>query len=206
MTANYSVCTLLKQFRQGSSMFAVDTCGRPGKNLAAWQACDRTPYGIAQIGCPLETRKAIYQLLMQLLFYFLCFWLLSSQYAPAAEVKAQSRRVIMAYTSFSPQYAPGWIAKEMNIFEKNGIRADLVYVRDGVEATQALIGGDVSFINAGVGAVVDATLGGADLIVLASPSVRSETILAAKRDITSPAKLKGKKSRSAAWPARLCLL
>jgi NitT/TauT family transport system substrate-binding protein len=113
----------------------------------------------------------------------------------------------MAYTSFSPQYAPAWIAKEMNIFEKNGIRADLVYVRGGVEATQALIGGDVSFINAGVGAVVDATLGGADLIVLASPSVRSETILAAKGNITSPAELKGKKIAvgSLAGPALLTL-
>jgi NitT/TauT family transport system substrate-binding protein len=129
------------------------------------------------------------------------------QSARAAEVKAPSRRVVMAYTSISPQYAPAWIAKEMKIFDKNGISAELVYVRGGIEATQALVGGDVNFINAGVGAVVDATLAGADLIVLASPSVRAETILVAKKEITSPAALKGKKVAvgSLAGPAMLTL-
>jgi ABC-type nitrate/sulfonate/bicarbonate transport system substrate-binding protein len=128
-------------------------------------------------------------------------YLLIFQPAAAAEIKMASRRIVMAYTSISPQYAPAWIAKEMKIFDKNGISAELVYVRGGIEATQALIGGDVSFINAGVGAVVDATLAGADLIVLASLSVRAETILVAKKDIVSPADLKARKLRSP-WPAR----
>jgi ABC-type nitrate/sulfonate/bicarbonate transport system substrate-binding protein len=144
---------------------------------------------------------------MQTLLLFLGFSLVMLQSAPAAEVRAPARRVVMAYTSISPQYAPAWIAKEMKIFDKHGISAELVYVRGGIEATQALVGGDVSFINAGVGAVVDATLAGADLIVLASPSVRAETILVAKKEITSPAALKGKKVAvgSLAGPAMLTL-
>jgi len=145
--------------------------------------------------------------LMQTLLLLFGLSLVVLQPARAAEIRAPSRKVVMAYTSISPQYAPAWIAKEMKIFDKNGISAELVYVRGGVEATQALVGGDVSFINAGVGAVVDATLAGADLIVLASPSVRSETILVAKKDIISPADLKGKKVAvgSLAGPAMLTL-
>ena len=144
---------------------------------------------------------------MQALLFLLSFSLVTFQPAGAAEIRAQSRKVVIAYTSISPQYAPAWIAKEMKIFDKNGISAELVYVRGGVEATQALVGGDVSFINAGVGAVVDATLAGADLIVLASPSVRAETILVAKKEVTSPAELKGKKVAvgSLAGPAILTL-
>ena len=144
---------------------------------------------------------------MQTQLFLLGLSLVMFQPAKAAEISVQSRKVVMAYTSISPQYAPGWIAKETKIFDKNGINAELVYVRGGVEATQALVGGDVGFINAGVGAVVDATLAGADLMVLASPSVRAETILVAKKDITSPADLKGKKVAvgSLAGPAMLAL-
>jgi NitT/TauT family transport system substrate-binding protein len=142
-----------------------------------------------------------------LLILFLSLSLIVFQPAEAAEGRAPSDKLVIAYTSISPQYAPAWIAKEMKIFDRNGINAELVYVRGGIEGTQALIGGDVNFINAGVGAVVDATLAGADLVVLASPSVRSETILVAKKDIGSPAELKGKKVAvgSLAGPAMLTL-
>jgi ABC-type nitrate/sulfonate/bicarbonate transport system substrate-binding protein len=37
--------------------------------------------------------------------------------------------VTIAYTSISPQYAPVWIAKEAGFFKKNGINAQLVYMR-----------------------------------------------------------------------------
>ena len=46
----------------------------------------------------------------------------------------------------------------MKIFDKNGISADVVYARGGVVATQALIGGDVSFIADNGGAAIEATL------------------------------------------------
>ena len=144
---------------------------------------------------------------MQALLVLLSFFLLMFQPAAAAEIKAQSRRVILAYTSISPSYAPAWIAKEMKIFDKNGINAEVVYVRGAVLATQALVGDDVSFIIAGVGAAVDATIAGANLLVLASPSVGTETILVARKGITSPADLKGKKAAvgSLAGPALLTL-
>jgi ABC-type nitrate/sulfonate/bicarbonate transport system substrate-binding protein len=143
---------------------------------------------------------------MQILLFLLSFVLLV--FPPAArEVDAQSRRVVIAYTSISPSYAPAWIAKEMKIFDKNGISADVVYARGGVLATQALVGGDVNFIAAGVGAAVDATLAGADLVVVASPSIGSETILVARKGIASPGDLKGKKVAvgSLAGPALLTL-
>jgi ABC-type nitrate/sulfonate/bicarbonate transport system substrate-binding protein len=144
---------------------------------------------------------------MQALLFFLSFSLLFYQTAAAAEIKAQNRRVVIVYTSISPSYAPAWIAKEMKIFDKNGINAEVIYARGGVLATQALVGGDVSFIVAGVGAAVDATLAGADLVVMASPSIGSETILIARKGITSPADLKGKRVAvgSLAGPALLTL-
>ncbi len=121
--------------------------------------------------------------------------------------EAQSHKVVIAYTSISPSYSPAWIAKEMKIFDKNGINADVVYARGGVVATQALIGGDVSFIADNGGAAIEATLAGADLVIVASPSIGSVTILTARKDIVSPADLKGKKVAvgSLAGPALLTL-
>ncbi len=144
---------------------------------------------------------------MKVRLFLLSYLLLMFQPAAAAEIKAQSRKVILAYTSISPSYAPAWIAKELKIFDRNGINAEVIYARGAVLATQALVGGDVSFIVAGVGAAVDATLAGADLVVLASPSVGSEAILVARKGVASPADLKGKKIAvgSLAGPALLTL-
>ncbi len=140
------------------------------------------------------------------LLFILVSFLLPVLHA-VGKVQAQNRKVAIAYTSISPSYAPAWIAKEMKIFDKNGINADVVYMRGAVVATQALVGGNVGFIAAGVGAAVDATLAGADLVVIASPSIGSETILVARKGIASPADLKGKKVAvgSLAGPALLTL-
>ena len=142
---------------------------------------------------------------MSAILLLLSFVLLALQLAP--EANAQSRKVVMAYTSISPSYAPAWIAKELKIFDKYGINAEVVYARGAVLATQALIGGDVNFNIAGVGAAVDAKLAGADLVVLASPAIGTETVLVARKGIASPADMKGKKVAvgSLAGPALLTL-
>ena len=115
--------------------------------------------------------------------------------------------VTIAYTSISPQYAPVWIAKEAGFFKKNGINAQLVYMRGGVVATQALVSNDVNFINAGGGGVVDAVLGGADIFIVASPINQEPQVLVTRREIKDLAQLKGKKLavNSLIGPAMLSL-
>ncbi|TMA67381.1 MAG: ABC transporter substrate-binding protein [Deltaproteobacteria bacterium] len=127
----------------------------------------------------------------------------------AAGFAAQEKlaNVTIAYTSISPQYAPVWIAKEAGFFKKNGINAQLVYMRGGVVATQALVSNDVNFINAGGGGVVDAVLGGADIFIVASPINQEPQVLVTKREIKDLAQLKGKKLavNSLIGPAMLSL-
>ena len=122
---------------------------------------------------------------------------------------AQERpaNVTIAYTSISPQYAPVWIVKEAGFFKKNGVNAQLVYMRGGVVATQALVSNDVSFINAGGGGVVDAVLGGANIVMVACPIAQEPQVLVTKREIKDLSQLKGKKFavNSLAGPAMLSL-
>jgi len=127
--------------------------------------------------------------------------------AAGANAPAQLPPISIAYTSISPQYAPVWIAKEAGIFRKNGVNADLIYMRGGVLATQALVSGDVQFINAGGGGVVDAVLGGADIFIVASPINQEPQVLVTRKDIKEAAQLKGKKIavNSLAGPSILSL-
>ena len=125
----------------------------------------------------------------------------------AANAPGQLSTISIAYTSISPQYSPVWIAKDAGIFRMNGINAELVYMRGGVLATQALVSGDVQFINAGGGGVVDAVLGGADIFIIASPINQEPQVLVTRRDIKEAAQLKGKKIavNSLAGPSILSL-
>jgi NitT/TauT family transport system substrate-binding protein len=135
---------------------------------------------------------------------FTVSWLLPVVSFAAPEKVAN---VTIAYTSISPQYAPVWIAKEAGFFKKNGITAQLVYMRGGVVATQALVSNDVNFINAGGGGVVDAVLGGADIVMVACPIAQEPQVLVTKREIKDITQLKGKKLavNSLAGPAMLSL-
>ena len=129
----------------------------------------------------------------------------SPSFGSAAQEKLVN--VTIAYTSISPQYAPFWIAKDAGFFEKNGVNAQLVYMRGGVVATQALISNDVNFINAGGGGVVDAVLGGADIVMVACPITQEPQVLVTRREIKALSQLKGKKFavNSLAGPAMLSL-
>ena len=127
--------------------------------------------------------------------------------ATAASAPAPLPAISIAYTSISPQYSPVWIAKESGIFRKNGVNADLIYMRGGVLATQALVSGDVQFINAGGGGVVDAVLGGADIFIIASPINQEPQVLVTRKEIKEPSQLRGKKIavNSLAGPSILSL-
>jgi len=136
----------------------------------------------------------------------LAVFLLAAHAALAAQ-GGQLANVTIAYTSISPQYAPVWIAKEAGFFRKNGVNAQLVYMRGGVIATQALVSDDVNFINAGGGGVVDAVLGGADIFMIASPINQEPQVLVAKKEIKDIRQLRGKRLavNSLAGPAMLSL-
>ena len=133
--------------------------------------------------------------------------LLSAGVVLAAQTQAPVANVTIAYTSISPQYAPVWIAKEAGFFKNNGINAQLVYMRGGILATQALVSNDVNFINAGGGGVVDAVLGGAEIFIVASPINQEPQVLVAKKEIKEIVQLKGKKLavNSLAGPSLLSL-
>jgi ABC-type nitrate/sulfonate/bicarbonate transport system substrate-binding protein len=110
-----------------------------------------------------------------------------------AGADAQTNKVINGYANFSPTYAPVWVAKEMGFFEKYNVNAEIVFIRGGAMATQALVGRSFDFIIAGGVAAVEGALSGADVVMVASPANRMDQVLVARKEISYPAQLKGKK-------------
>jgi NitT/TauT family transport system substrate-binding protein len=113
--------------------------------------------------------------------------------AVLATASAQSNKVIIGYANFSPTYAPVWVAKEVGFFEKNNLNADIIFIRGGSMATQALVGRSIDFMVAGGVAAVEATLSGAAIVIIAVPSNRMDQVLVARKEISHPTQLKGKK-------------
>ena len=111
----------------------------------------------------------------------------------AGRSNAQSSKVIIGYANFSPTYAPIWVAKEAGFFDKHGLNADLIFIRGGAMATQALVSRSFDFIIAGGVAAIEAALAGAEIVIVAVPANRMDQVLVARNEISHPTQLKGKK-------------
>ena len=111
----------------------------------------------------------------------------------AAPLPVEAVKHMIGYTTISFARAPIWIAKDLRLYEKNGVDAEIVFLRGGTVGTQALIGGSVGFIASSGSAAVEAILSGADLVILAGYSNLLDQVLVTKKEIKNPAQLKGAK-------------
>ena len=105
----------------------------------------------------------------------------------------EGERLHVGYSIYSGMTAPLWATKEAGLFEKNGLNVQLVYLRGGTEAAQALVTGDIPFAMMGGGAVISSNLAGSGSVILAGIENAILFKLVTSREIDSPEKLRGKK-------------
>jgi len=74
----------------------------------------------------------------------------------------------MAFTSLSSVMCPPWIAREAGIFNKHGLDVEVIATPTGVEGMNALIAGEVQFLQISGGTTASAALGGADVMIVAT--------------------------------------
>ena len=67
-------------------------------------------------------------------------------------------KVTVAYSAVSPIFAGVWMAKEIGAFEKQGLKADSVYISSGSITVQAMVGGNLDMSIAASNAVVSSIL------------------------------------------------
>jgi NitT/TauT family transport system substrate-binding protein len=77
-------------------------------------------------------------------------------------------RLAHGYSSASGVFAGLWIAQEAKVFDKYDIDSQLVLIASGSLMVQAMLGGELPIAGAAGSAAVDASLGGADIVMFGS--------------------------------------
>jgi NitT/TauT family transport system substrate-binding protein len=124
-------------------------------------------------------------------FLFLALSLVPTAYAFAADAQPL-RKVRMAFTSLSSVMCPPWIARELGIFNKHGLDVEVIATPTGVEGMNALIAGELQFLQISGGTTASAALGGADVMVVGTTLDALVQNLMARPEIEKPEQLKGK--------------
>lgn len=109
----------------------------------------------------------------------------------AAAVSAQPMRIAVGAASVAS--LPTWVAQDGGYFAREGVPAELIYIRGGPQTLSALIAGEVAYAQVYAGAIVPARLTGADIVIVAglinSPFFSIVTV----KGIDKPEDLRGKK-------------
>jgi NitT/TauT family transport system substrate-binding protein len=72
-------------------------------------------------------------------------------------------RVMSGYAATSGPHAVLWIARDAGLFEKNGLRTDVAYIRSGSTMAQTLVSGDIQMSQMGGPAMLAAGVAGMDV-------------------------------------------
>jgi NitT/TauT family transport system substrate-binding protein len=102
------------------------------------------------------------------------------------------RKVRMAFTSLSSVMCPPWIAREAGIFTKHGLDVEVIATPTGVEGMNALIAGELQFLQISGGTTASAALGGADVTVVGTTLDSLVQSLIVRPEIENAEQLKGK--------------
>jgi NitT/TauT family transport system substrate-binding protein len=102
------------------------------------------------------------------------------------------KKVRMAFTSLSSVMCPPWIAREAGIFNKHGLDVEVIATPTGVEGMNALIAGEVQFLQISGGTTASAALGGADVMIVATTLDALVQQLIARPEIDKAEQLKGR--------------
>jgi len=124
------------------------------------------------------------------LMLWLVFVLLLSVSTGASGQPLQKIRI--GYPSISSRQAQLWVAKDEGLFKKYGLDVELIFLRGGQVAIQALTGGDPPLMT--VGNVIIANLQGHDIVLVgAVENSYDQSVMARPGTMTRMEQLKGKR-------------
>ena len=127
--------------------------------------------------------KNLWAVLLGAIVQFSCWQAAGAQ--PVAKIR-------IGYPSISSRQAQLWVAKDEGLFRKYGLEVELIFLRGGQIAVQALASGDPPLVT--VGNVILANLQGYDNVLVASVENSYDQIVFARPGtVTRMEQLKGKR-------------
>ncbi|TAJ97059.1 ABC transporter substrate-binding protein [bacterium] len=110
-----------------------------------------------------------------------------------AAAHAQTKRILLGYSSLSSNQTTVWVAKEEGLFKKFGLDVELILIEGGTRGAQALISGDLPVVGMAGQPVISARARGSDLVLIGGLINRMNYILASTPGIKKPEDLRGKR-------------
>ena len=107
-------------------------------------------------------------------------------------VQAQSLPIRVGYTALAGSFSPLWMAKELDLFERQGIQSSPIYMASTL-AYQAMLAGETEFTVGASVPTVQARVGGADALILVTWVNGFTFSIMARPPIQQPADLRGKR-------------
>jgi NitT/TauT family transport system substrate-binding protein len=108
-----------------------------------------------------------------------------------SDVTAQPlTRVMSGYAATSGPHAVLWLAREAGLFEKNGLRTEVAYIRSGSTMGQALVAGEIQLAQMGGPAALAAGVAGFDVTMVAVALNTTPIVIMGK--VSKMEELKGK--------------
>lgn len=109
----------------------------------------------------------------------------------ARNVDAAPLRI--AYSAISGAMSSLWVAQEGGYFKREGLDTELLYIGGGSLLIQSMISGEVRFAYGPSVPVINASLRGADLVLIGNTGNSLVFSIMARPEIRQPAQLKGKR-------------
>jgi NitT/TauT family transport system substrate-binding protein len=121
----------------------------------------------------------------------LCAFLFLSSSLKAA---LSPTKIIIGHAAVNSRVVPLWIAQEQGFFARNGLEAEVVFIRTGPILISALTAGRINIgYAAGEALVLAAAASGADVKLIAAFTSRFNHDVVARPGITRPQDLRGKR-------------
>jgi ABC-type nitrate/sulfonate/bicarbonate transport system substrate-binding protein len=105
----------------------------------------------------------------------------------------QAAPLRVAYSAISGAMSPLWVAQEGGYFKREGLDVELLYIGGGSLLIQSMLSGDVPFAYGPSVPVINATLRGSDLVLIANTGNALVFSIMARPEIKQPANLRGKR-------------
>ncbi len=120
-----------------------------------------------------------------------CILAVLSLLIEVAAAPAQSVRIAVGAASVAS--LPTWVAQDGGYFAREGVPAELIYIRGGPQTMSALVSGEAPFAQIYGGALVAAGLTGADVVIVAGLINSPFFSIITTKGIDKPEDLRGKK-------------
>jgi NitT/TauT family transport system substrate-binding protein len=106
---------------------------------------------------------------------------------------AQFDALNLSYSALVVSGAPFWIGHDLKLFEREGLKTQLVYINAGPRAMAAILAGEVQLSLSGVNSIVSAFAQGSDPVAIAGTVNTINVSVFARPEIRAPEDLRGKR-------------